>query len=157
MCGCCGVLQPRQTYTNEQKAQILSAYGERTSLRDLQRVFGVWRRHRAALAGTATDGTARPAPNATLLTVDSEDVLEMDELVSFVSEKWFKRSLWRAPCQHTRQIVAYATMFHFFQPSKVPSGKTLRWIRRIGLALSLQSVVTCSIPALRVTAPARPR
>jgi insertion element IS1 protein InsB len=43
MCGCCGVLQPRQTYTNEQKAQILSAYSERTSLRGLQRVFGVWR------------------------------------------------------------------------------------------------------------------
>jgi IS1 family transposase len=32
----------------------------------------------------------------------------MDELVSFVSEKWFKRWLWTAQCRRTRQIIAYA-------------------------------------------------
>lgn len=32
----------------------------------------------------------------------------MDELVTFVSEKWFKRWLWTAQCRRTRQIVAFA-------------------------------------------------
>lgn len=31
----------------------------------------------------------------------------MAELVPFVSEKWFKRWLWTAPCRRTRQIVAF--------------------------------------------------
>ena len=31
----------------------------------------------------------------------------MDELVSDVSEKWFKRRVWTAQCRHTRQIVAF--------------------------------------------------
>ena len=44
----------------------------------------------------------------TLLVAQADDVLEMDELVSFVSEKWFKRWLWTAQCRRTRQIVAYA-------------------------------------------------
>jgi IS1 family transposase len=38
----------------------------------------------------------------------ADDVLEMDEMVSFVSEKWFKRWLWTTIHRRTRQIVAYA-------------------------------------------------
>lgn len=44
----------------------------------------------------------------TLLPVEAGDVLEMDELISFVSKKWFKRWLWTAQCRRTLQIVAYA-------------------------------------------------
>ena len=40
--------------------------------------------------------------------VQGTDVLERDELVSFVAEKFFKRWLWLAMCRRTRQIVAYA-------------------------------------------------
>lgn len=44
----------------------------------------------------------------TLVAAQADDVLEMDELVTFVSEKWFKRWLWTAGCRRTRQIVAFA-------------------------------------------------
>ena len=39
--------------------------------------------------------------------VQATDVLERDELVSFVDEKFFKRWLWPAMCRGTRQIEAY--------------------------------------------------
>ncbi len=43
-----------------------------------------------------------------LLPAQPGDVLEMDEVVSFVSEKFFKRFLWTAQCRRTRLIVALA-------------------------------------------------
>ena len=42
-----------------------------------------------------------------LLRREPDDVLEMDELVTFVGEKWFKRWLWTAQCCRTRQIIAF--------------------------------------------------
>ena len=43
-CGKRGVLEPKHSYTPEQKEQILSAYtNERSSMRGLQRTFGVSR------------------------------------------------------------------------------------------------------------------
>ena len=105
-CGVYRVLRPKERYTSEQKAQILRAYRERMSLRGLQRVFGVWR-------GTVLRWLERyvqqlPSLTESLLPAQADDVLEMDELVSFVAEKWFKRWLWTAQCRRTRQIVAYA-------------------------------------------------
>jgi IS1 family transposase len=88
------------------KTQILNAYGERMSLRGIQRVFGVWR---GTLLRWLEQLLAElPSLPETLLPVEANDVLEMDELVSFVAEKWFKRWLWTAQCRRTRQIVAYA-------------------------------------------------
>jgi len=49
-----------------------------------------------------------PSLHETLLPVQATDVLELDELVSLVAEKFFKRWLWLAMCRRTRQIVAYA-------------------------------------------------
>jgi len=41
-CGQRGVLEPKDSYTPEQKEQILSAYtNERSSMRGIQRTFGV--------------------------------------------------------------------------------------------------------------------
>jgi transposase-like protein len=37
------VLQPKRGYTEEQKEQILAAYKERSSMRGIQRTFGVSR------------------------------------------------------------------------------------------------------------------
>jgi hypothetical protein len=68
------VLTPKQRYSPQLKATILNAYRERMSLRGRQRVFGVWR--------------------STLLPAQAGDVLEMDECMSFVSEKFFKHWLW---------------------------------------------------------------
>jgi insertion element IS1 protein InsB len=105
-CGCYRVLRPKQPYSSEQKAQILSAYGERMSLRGLQRVFGVW--CSTVLRWLEQLLEHLPSLPETLLPLQAEDVLEMDELVSFVSEKWFKRWLRTAQCRRTRQIVAFA-------------------------------------------------
>jgi IS1 family transposase len=100
------VLTPKQRYTPEQKQTILQAYRERMSLRGLQRVFGVWRTTVLRWLQQLIDSL--PTLMDTLLPAQAEDVLEMDELVSFVGEKWFKRWLWTAMCRRTRQIVAYA-------------------------------------------------
>jgi transposase-like protein len=42
-CGKRGVLEPKRGYTEDQKEQILSAYHERSSMRGVQRTFGVSR------------------------------------------------------------------------------------------------------------------
>jgi len=105
-CGVCRVLTPKVKYTPEQKATILRSYRERISLRGLQRVFGVWRS--TVLRWLKEWVSSLPSLPETLLPAQATDVLELDELVSFVSEKFFKRWLWLAMCRRTRQIVAYA-------------------------------------------------
>jgi len=42
-CGKRSVLEPKRGYTEAQKEQILSAYAERSSMRGIQRTFGVSR------------------------------------------------------------------------------------------------------------------
>jgi IS1 family transposase len=100
------VLTPKVRYTPEQKATVLKAYRERMSLRGLQRVFGPWRS--TVLRWLKQLVASLPSLVESLLPAQTDDVLEMDELVSFVSEKWFKRWLWTAQCRRTRQIVAFA-------------------------------------------------
>ena len=48
-----------------------------------------------------------PAIAETLLPAQASDVLELDEMWSFVLKKQNKRWLWTAICRRTRQIVAY--------------------------------------------------
>lgn len=76
------------------------------SLRGLQRAFGVWRV--TVLRWLQKRLEQWPSLAESWLPAQADDVLELDELVSFVSEKWFKRWLWTAQCRRTRQIVAYA-------------------------------------------------
>lgn len=47
-CGCYGTLTPNYGYSEERKAEILRAYHERSSLRSLERTFGVARQTVAA-------------------------------------------------------------------------------------------------------------
>ena len=105
-CGACRVLTAKVKYTLEQKTTILHAYLERISLRGLHRVFGMWRS--TVLRWLKAWVENLPSLHETLLPVQATDVLERDELVSFVAEKFFKRWLWLAMCRRTRQIVAYA-------------------------------------------------
>lgn len=42
-----------------------------------------------------------------MLPREPDDVLEMDEVVTFVGAKWFNRWLWTAQCRRTRQIIAF--------------------------------------------------
>lgn len=105
-CGAYRVIRPQEKYSSETKATVLKAYRERMSLRGIQRVFGVWRT--TVLRWLEARVRQLPTLVETLLPAQTDDVLELDELVTFVSEKWFKRWLWTAQCRRTRQIVAYA-------------------------------------------------
>jgi insertion element IS1 protein InsB len=49
-----------------------------------------------------------PSVAETLAPAQADDILELDEVWSFVLKKKNKRWLWTAICRRTRQIVAYA-------------------------------------------------
>ena len=49
-----------------------------------------------------------PSVAETLALAQADDILELDEVWSFVLKKKNKRWLWTAICRRTRQIVAYA-------------------------------------------------
>mgnify|MGYP001562681528 FL=1 len=51
--------------------------------------------------------TASPSVKDTLLPVEPDDRLELDEMWSFVLKKVNKRWLWIALCRRTRQVVAF--------------------------------------------------
>ena len=103
-CGNRGVLEPKRGYTAAQKEQILSAYYERSSMRGIQRTFGV---SRPTLISWLKKDEASPKLEETLLPVELEDVLEADEMWSFVYEKWNKRWRWTVMCRRTRQMIAF--------------------------------------------------
>ena len=103
-CGKRGVLEPKRGYTEEQKEQILAAYNERSSMRGIQRTFGV---SRPTLASWLKKDEANPKLEDTLLPAEPEDILEADEMWSFVHERWNKRWIWTVMCRRTRQIVAF--------------------------------------------------
>ena len=48
-----------------------------------------------------------PSIDETLVPAEDDDILELDEIWSFVLKKKNKRWLWTAICRRTRQIVAY--------------------------------------------------
>jgi IS1 family transposase/transposase-like protein len=104
-CGAYGVLRPRSQISDEQKAMILRAYKERASLRGLERIFGVARQ--TVMRWLKETVPALPDLKDTLLPAQPDDVLELDELWSFVLKKSQKRWLWTAICRRTRQIVAF--------------------------------------------------
>ena len=62
--------------------------------------------HKPLLIGSKKD-ERNPALKATLAPAQPEDILELDEVWSFVLSKAEKRWLWTAMCRRTRQIVAF--------------------------------------------------
>lgn len=105
-CGVYRVLELHPRYTETERQQVLQACRERMSLRGVERVFGVCRK--TIVRWIEARVAALPSLTETLLPANQADVLEMDEMVTFVSEKFFKRWLWTALCRRTRQIVAFA-------------------------------------------------
>ncbi len=100
-----GTLHARQGYRQEEKELILRAYQERASMRGVERIFGT---ARPTLARWLQEKAAKlPAMEATLLAAQPDDLLELDELWSFVRTKRNQRWLWIALCRRTRQVVAY--------------------------------------------------
>ena len=84
-CGAFGTLNPTVKYSLERKKEILQAYQERTSLRGLARTFGVSRQTVSNWLKRKADHL--PPLEHTLVESELDDVLELDELWSFVSQK----------------------------------------------------------------------
>lgn len=102
-CGRSSVLKAKIKYTEQQKELIINAYLERGSLRGMQRLF--------CIAPETLTGWIKKIKNRKLsdelLNTSSTDVLELDELWSFVKARRQKVWTWIALCRRTRQVVAY--------------------------------------------------
>ena len=104
-CRSYGTLNARKGYREKEKELILRTYQERASMRGVERIFGTARQTLARWIG---EQAARlPALETTLLAAEPDDLLELDELWSFVGTKRNQRWLWIALCRRTRQVVAY--------------------------------------------------
>ncbi len=104
-CGAYQVLEPKRPRGEDKRELILRAYKERASMRGLERIFDVARQTVARWIQAIV--RTLPPLKDTLLPAQPDDVLELDELWSFVWKKSRKRWLWTALCRRTRQIVAF--------------------------------------------------
>lgn len=104
-CGKYGTVNAQRGYPPAVKEQVKQAVLERVSLRGIERLWQISRRTvaRWLLVWWQT----LPALQETLVPATQEDVLELDELWSFVGQKAEDWWLWVALCRRTRQIVAY--------------------------------------------------
>lgn len=100
-----GTLQAQKGYDKKRREQVKRALLERVSLRGIGRIFQM-SRHTVSqwLSDWLED---QPSVSHTLVPAERDDVLELDELWSFVGKKEQKRWLWLALCRRTRQVVAY--------------------------------------------------
>ena len=100
-----GTLNASKGYSEEKKELILRTFQERASMRGVERIFGTARQ---TLARWIREKAPKlPALQATLSAAEPEELLELDELWSFVRTKRNQRWLWNALCRRTRQVVAY--------------------------------------------------
>ena len=76
-CNAYGSLNPSRGYAPERKAEILRAYQERSSLRGLERSFGVARQTVATWLRKQAEALPTLPP---LEPASAEDVLELDEM-----------------------------------------------------------------------------
>lgn len=83
-CDAYGTLNPTVAYPAERKAEILRAYHERSSLRGLERTFGVARQTVAKWLREEDEPLSTIPP---LAPAQPDDILELDELWSFVGSK----------------------------------------------------------------------
>ena len=104
-CGAFGTLDATGRYTPERKEEILRSYQERASMRGVSRIFGVARQTLAKWLKEKANTLPKVAD--TLAPMRRSDVLELDELWSFVYSKDNQRWVWIALCRRTRQVVAF--------------------------------------------------
>lgn len=104
-CASYGTLQAQRGYDERTRTQVKQAVLERISLRGIERLFGVSRR--TVAEWMAYWAKHLPPLETTLAAAQVDDVLELDELWSFVLKKANQRWVWVALCRRTRQIVAY--------------------------------------------------
>ena len=104
-CGRYGTVNAQAGYTASTHQLIQRAVSERLSLRGIERLFGISRRTVHRWLEKWIDQV--PPVEQTLVEAQPDDVLELDELWSFVGSKAQQRWLWLALCRRTRQVVAY--------------------------------------------------
>jgi len=108
LCRSCGktrVLISKVPATKQYERCIIRSFRERLSLRGICRVFGIsqcsafkiFNRHSQHL----------PDFKQSLASCQADDVIELDELWSFCTDKDHKQWVWTALCRGTRQIVVY--------------------------------------------------
>jgi len=104
-CASYGTLHAQPRYDERMRTQVKRAVLERLSLRGIERLFGLSRR---TIAGWIEHWVEHLPPlETTLVAAQAEDVLELDDVWSFVLRKANQRWVWVALCRRTRQIVAY--------------------------------------------------
>jgi IS1 family transposase/transposase-like protein len=106
-CGSYGTLDKKSQYDEKTKRQAVDSYFERVSMRGVERIFNVPRQRLAAWLVEEGETLSEEDLSATLVQPEDDDVLELDELWSFVLKKSKKRWIWIALCRRTRQVVAY--------------------------------------------------
>jgi transposase-like protein len=99
-CGRYGTLNAQQGYDASIQAQVKRGVLERLSLRGMERMVSISRRtiHRWLTRWIE----AVPPVETSLVPANREDVLELDELWSFVGSKQQQRWVWLALCRRTR-------------------------------------------------------
>ncbi len=122
-CGKTRVLVPRRDSALDRFME--KALRERISLRGIARVFGV--SLQTVLVLLQRLAQALPALRSSLMPAQAKDILELDELYSFVGSKKHKRWLWVALCRRTRQVVAYVIGDRSDMPTPAPA-------HRVGLS-----------------------
>lgn len=103
-CGFGGVFQTVRK-SEEFRETVVRLAQERPSSRGLARGFGI--SHQTALNWIKKKARSLPDIVTTLLPAKKTDVLELDELWSFVYSKAHKRWVWIALCRRTRQVVSF--------------------------------------------------
>ncbi|QPC83155.1 IS1 family transposase [Phototrophicus methaneseepsis] len=100
-----GTLQAQKGYDRERRAQVKRALLERVSIRGIGRIFKM---SRHTVGQCLSQWLEQQVPiSQTLLPADWDDVLELDELWSFMGNKEQKRWLSLALCRRTHQVIAY--------------------------------------------------
>jgi insertion element IS1 protein InsB len=98
--------EPKQAYAETEQHTVLRACLERCSLRGVARIFAMARQTVARWLKAHVQKL--PDVKETLLSATPDDVLELDEIWSFVRKKDHQRWLWTVMCRRTRQIVGVA-------------------------------------------------
>ena len=104
-CNAYGTLHPQKGHSDETQRLARQFYLERVSMRGIARVLGIARQTLARWIEQWA--TQLPDLSETLEPFQPGDVLELDELWSFVAQKANKRWIWIALCRRTRQVVAF--------------------------------------------------
>ncbi len=105
-CNTYSTLNPDYGYSDKFKETVLKSYDERSSMRGIERTFGITRKTLARWLKKKAFHLSDLSE--TLLPARSDDTLELDEVWSFVKEKACQSWTWVALCRRTRQVVGYA-------------------------------------------------